>query len=113
MSLLTTQLSIRTKRDFWKIPAGYLLFALIGVLPLLIAMSAGYIGELLGCTVNEAGTHPCKVFGVDIGTLLSILFIFFWLSLITLPLGALLILFWTVRSVRETLAFYKRNRRHE
>lgn len=110
MSLVTTQLAIRTKKDFWKIPAGYLLFTLIAVLPLLIAMSAGYIGELLGCTVNEAGAHPCTVLGVNIGEILSIPFVFGWVALITLPLGAFLILEWTVRWIREARAYYQQNR---
>jgi hypothetical protein len=73
-------------------------------------MSAGYIGELLGCTVNEAGAHPCTLLGVDIGTILGLLFVFGWLALITLPLGAFLILVWTVRWIRETKAYYQRNR---
>ncbi len=42
-----------------------------------------------GCRLDEAGTYPCVVAGVDVGGLLSFLFVLGWLMLVTIPVGVL------------------------
>lgn len=57
--------------------------------PLISALGAGAIASHLGCTLNEGFVSPCEVFGVDIGSNLYSAFVLGWLTLMTLPIGAI------------------------
>ena len=52
---------------------------------------SSWFAEKHGCTLNEAGYHPCIVNGKDWGGLLGGAFISGWFMLLTLPLGALVL----------------------
>ncbi|MES1950632.1 hypothetical protein S4A8_07235 [Salinisphaera sp. S4-8] len=81
-----------------------LAIVLLAIAPMLVSVAAGQLGAALGCTVNEAGPHPCPLWGMDIGNTLSTAGVFGWLTLATLPAGAILwlahILYTLVRLVR-------------
>jgi hypothetical protein len=72
---------------FLGIQAGILLFA---IAPVVIAVAAGQLGNALGCRVDESGAYPCPLWGMDIGEALYSAGVFGWLTLATLPAGALL-----------------------
>ena len=77
---------------------------LLAIAPMLVSVAAGQLGAALGCTVNEAGPHPCTLWGMDISDTLYSAGVFGWLTLATLPTGAALwlahILYTLVRLVR-------------
>ena len=60
-------------------------------LPVVGVVWSSWFAERHGCTLNEAGVHPCVVNGHDWGPELGAAFLAGWLGLITLPLGALLL----------------------
>ncbi|MPY67166.1 hypothetical protein F8S09_10745 [Deinococcus sp. SDU3-2] len=66
------------------------LWALLTFGPLLGVMIASAVAGAFGCRLDEAGSYPCVVAGVDVGGLLSTLFVMGWLMLLTIPLGAVL-----------------------
>jgi len=66
------------------------LWALLTFGPLLGVLVASAVAGAFGCRLDEAGSYPCMVAGVDVGGLLSTLFVLGWLMLLTLPLGAVL-----------------------
>jgi len=74
----------------------YLLIVCWTLGPMACALTAGYVGNLLGCRVDEAGSHPCFVLGCDIGPILYILGVLGWLSLLTIPTGAIAFLLFSV-----------------
>jgi len=84
----------------YRIPLFILVLSLlVGGAPLGLALGAGVVASHYGCALHEGYSNPCIVFGADRGELLYGLFISGWLSLITLPLGAvgcLLALVWGV-----------------
>lgn len=59
----------------------------VGVFPLLIAITATVIAKICGCRLDEGDAHPCVIFGRDRGEMLYTLFNFFWLMFFTMPLG--------------------------
>jgi hypothetical protein len=73
---------------------GYGLIALWMAGPLVLAFTAGGIALAAGCTLNEAGAHPCVVFGSDLGETLYAMGVMGFLAIATIPTGlALLVLF--------------------
>lgn len=76
---------MRTRR----IVFSYLAIIGIGLGPLLVALGAGAVASGLGCRLNEAAAHPCQLGPFDIGGALYSFGMMGWLSLVTLPLGAL------------------------
>lgn len=76
--------------------AAILIWALFPVAA--IALSSA-IAEMAGCTLNEAGAHPCIVLGHDIGGWLVTLFTLGWLGIVTLPTGAIALALWCVMAV--------------
>lgn len=68
----------------WKLA---ILSAVIGALPLLIALLAGFIAGRLGCEMNEGGVSPCMLWGRDIGPTLYGMFMMGWLAMLSLPAG--------------------------
>lgn len=73
------------RRGVWGMIAG----VVIGLLPLLPVLFAGGIATLLHCQVDESGTAPCMIEGVDIGGTLSLLGLLGWLIFFSAPLGVL------------------------
>lgn len=60
---------------------------LFAVLPIVGALSAGLMGSVPGCPVDEGSVHTCVVFGLDIGNVLYTLGVMGWFALITMPIG--------------------------
>jgi hypothetical protein len=99
------QLYYNSTRKLWVIAtSGYLFLVLSGALPILIAASAGAIAKSHGCTANEAGSYPCVIGGIDYGGLISIMEVFGWFFLISIPLAFVALFLWTAK-VRNGLRF--------
>ena len=77
--------------------------ALFAVFPLLVALTAGLIARLNGCTLNEGNPHPCVICGKDIGETLYSIGVMAWLSVITLPFGCGVAFVYAVVCVVELL----------
>ena len=81
---------------------GILLFA---AAPILVAVISGYAAQALGCRVDEGSNHPCMILGLDWGSFFYFLFVSGWFSLLTVPLGALVLagltIFLAVRRIRR------------
>lgn len=90
------------RRPLWPF---VLAWALITFGPLLGVLIASWVAGANGCRLDEAGSYPCVVAGVDVGGLLSTLFALGWLMLVTLPVGALLavvgVVFWLIHLTRR------------
>ncbi len=82
---------ILSARGMAWILAAIVLFAL---LPIISVMASSGIAALGDCQLNEARTHPCVIVGVDVGGLLTFMFITGWLALMTVPIGAVALLVW-------------------
>lgn len=76
------------KEGFWLLVIGIV----VGLGPVGLAMLAGLVAGAAGCTLNEGAAHPCVIAGVDIGGALYFFGMMGWLSLATLPLGAIVFL---------------------
>jgi hypothetical protein len=50
-------------------------------------MLAFLVAGACGCKLNEGSTHPCYMFGIDIGGLLSAMLFSVWLFIIIVPTG--------------------------
>jgi hypothetical protein len=81
----------------------YCVITLWTLFPILCALLASAVASARGCTVDEAVTHPCLVFALDIGPLLYTLGVMGWLGLVTLPTGAIAFVFYTVFAMVEWL----------
>jgi hypothetical protein len=75
---------------------GAVMSFVIAIAPLLVAMAAGAVGALFGCNINEGGTDPCVVLGVPLGGTLASIGIMGWFGVITLPLGLLALVLFSV-----------------
>lgn len=73
------------------VPAVIALFALG---PIVLGLLASGVATVFGCALNESGTNPCVVAGVDLGPVLVDGFVAMWFMLLTLPAGALLVAVW-------------------
>jgi hypothetical protein len=62
------------------------------IFPLICALLAATVSAICGCSINEGAPIPCLVFGTDIGKPLYILGVMGWLSIVTLPTGAIALL---------------------
>jgi hypothetical protein len=65
-------------------------------LPSISVVIAGVTAHLLGCTLNEGNVNPCHFLGISLGPLLTGMGVAGWLMLVSLPLGALVLLTWIV-----------------
>ncbi len=72
---------------------GLLIFTLT---PLLSAFAASEIAYAAGAKLDEGSVHPCIIWGHDFGELLYSMFVVFWFSLVTLPVGGLAIIVFTI-----------------
>jgi hypothetical protein len=72
--------------------------ALIGLclLPLATVLFSAAVAALVGCELNEGVANVCSVAGIDIGGMLSGLFVMGWLSLITIPLMMCVLVLWAL-----------------
>ncbi|HEV2041788.1 MAG TPA: hypothetical protein VGT81_17410 [Casimicrobiaceae bacterium] len=86
----------------------YLGIVLFAIAPLLVAITAGAIAHALGCQVDEGSEHACMILGLDWGSVFNVLFVSGWFTILTLPLGAVVLvgltIFLTVRKFRKHLA---------
>jgi hypothetical protein len=91
-----------------RIARAYFGIVLGAIAPLLTAIISGYAALALGCRVDEGSPHACMVLGLDLGSIFSVLFIAGWLTILTLPLGAMLVagltIFLAIRKLRKHLA---------
>lgn len=81
------------------------LIVLLTLLPTFSALAASYLADTHGCTLNEAGTHPCLIMGSDWGGTLSVMFVMGWLTIATLPLGGGALIVWLVILIIHFLAW--------
>ena len=83
----------------------YVGIVLLPIAPLLVTFMAGSTAHAFGCQVDEASDHACLILGLDLGSLLSSLAILGWLAIVTIPVGAILLLsvsiFFAVRKIRK------------
>jgi hypothetical protein len=80
----------------------HLYILMIALSPILISMLAGFIGYCMGCNINEGGTDNCIRIGVAFGNILNPLGTLFWLSIITIPLGAIATIALIIIAVHDT-----------
>jgi hypothetical protein len=81
-----------------------LLIIAISCAPLLFVAASIGAASALGCTLNEAASHPCVVLGINIGDLLAVMFVMGWLSLASLPAGALGVGAWIIWMIVRWIA---------
>jgi hypothetical protein len=73
-----------------------ILIVLFAGLPIIGAVGAGGVAYAIGCKLDEGSVHPCPYLGVDLGEPLYAFFVLGWLSVLTIPAGALLFLLWLI-----------------
>jgi hypothetical protein len=77
----------------------------LALAPLLVTFIAGSTAHAFGCQVDEAPDHACRILGLDLGSFLSSLAILGWLAIVTIPVGAILLLsvsiFFAARKIRK------------
>jgi hypothetical protein len=87
---------------------GYAVIAMLTGWPVVLATIAGVTASLNGCTLNEAGVHPCIVGGRDVGSTLYTMGMTPWFLIALIPLGAIATIAWTTGWLLWTAA-RKRN----
>ncbi|WP_312794716.1 hypothetical protein [Tianweitania sp.] len=75
--------------------------------PLLATLLAAAVAMPLGCEINEAGTAPCVIAGVDFGVPLTVLALMGFFLIYTVPLGLIFLLIWCIAA---GVIFYRRSR---
>ena len=81
-------MSPTAKRFPWKVYGlALVVIVLLAALPLIGALTAGWLAGANGCALNEGSTNPCIIMGADWGGALYTLFVLGWLMLATMPLG--------------------------
>jgi len=74
----------------------FIVLAVVCLLPLASVLASATIAALAGCELNEASTSVCSIAGLDIGGLLSAMFVMGWMALITLPMLLGLLIAWAL-----------------
>lgn len=59
----------------------------VGLLPVASTFTAGTVANVLGCRLNEAASHPCYIFGINIGDLLYTMGVAGWYTFLSIPLA--------------------------
>jgi hypothetical protein len=77
----------------------FVLILLFTGFPVICVMASSTFARTLGCTLNEGDVHPCPFLGVDLGGALYALFVSGWFGLLTIPLGAALLLMWLAAAI--------------
>jgi len=75
---------------------GYFLIFLVAGAPMISVIIAGTIASWNGCTLHEGFVNPCVINGRDIGETLYAMGVMGWFMLVTIPLGALAFVAWTL-----------------
>jgi hypothetical protein len=75
------------------------LILLFGMAPLLSAVTASAIANMLGCGLAEGSVHTCVVAGIDIGRTLYTMFMLIWFSMMTIPFASLALLVWLIAAI--------------
>jgi hypothetical protein len=65
----------------------YSLAVLFTIAPCLSVFISSAIASAAGAKLDEAGPHPCVIFGFDFGGLLYSMFVAGWFGLLTFPIG--------------------------
>ena len=73
-----------------------IVLGVLSLVPMALLLGGALLAGLMGCEVNEAGSTPCIVAGMDFGGLLSGLVATGWLELIILPMFMGLLALWGV-----------------
>lgn len=73
------------RRDF----VIFVAIVLYTIAPVISVLIAGTVAHACGCQLNEGNVNPCKLFGIEIGELLTAMGVAGWLFLMTLPTGVL------------------------
>jgi hypothetical protein len=84
-----------------KVATGYGVILLWMFSPMIPVVIAGAIASKCGCQLDEGGTHPCIVFGRDIGGALYSMGVMGWFGLLTFPSGFIALIVFTVMIIRE------------
>ena len=87
------------KKYTFRILMVYAIIILLASIPLISVGVAMFISDSSGCTLNEGSIHPCQFYGYEIGGFLYSMFVFGWLSIVTIPLGLVLLLGLTIFSI--------------
>jgi hypothetical protein len=74
----------------------YVLLILYTLAPVLSVLISSGIAMALGAQLDEANNHPAYLLGVDIGGLLSVMFVLGWLALVTIPTGLIALVVFTI-----------------
>jgi hypothetical protein len=105
-------MSAKRSPAFVWLGVAFVIIVLVAAAPLISVLIAGGIADALGCPVNEGGAQPCPFMGVDLGEALVFMLVLGWLSMATLPFGAIALAVWLV--IASAVAFVRwRRQRHE
>ena len=83
---------------------------LLAAAPVLSVFLAAGISDASGCALGENG-GPCLLMGIDIGNTLSEMFVFGWLAIDSVPLGAVAFLIWLVIAALYAIISWRHRRR--
>ena len=86
----------------------FVFILLYTIAPILSVLLSSAIASTLGCELNEGDVHPCNCFGMNIGGLLTTMFVSGWLALVTLPTGLIAMIAFPI--FVGTSAWLKRSR---
>ncbi len=86
-------------RKYSFILTGYLLIIVVAISPVILVAVAGFLGECLDCNINEAGTDSCVVLGIPLGMILNPMMVAGWFALLTIPIGIIALVVWTVHCI--------------
>jgi hypothetical protein len=84
--------------------AGLLLFALLPVIAFMVSVT---MAGAANCALSEAAVHSCVIAGMELGGVLSFLFVMGWFAYVTLPLGGGAIIVWLIMISMHRLAWKK------
>ncbi|WP_147106393.1 hypothetical protein [Tateyamaria sp. syn59] len=69
-----------------------IILLVICALPILSVAVSSWLADAHGCTLHEGFSNPCVIWGKDRGETLSGMFVMGWFMLITVPVGAAILL---------------------
>ena len=99
---------IKSKKIYY-MSFGYFVITILALSPIIISVIAGGLGNCLGCNINEAGTDDCIRWGIPFGNILNPLGVIGWFALLTIPVGVLAFVAWTIYCVVILIGEYTNN----
>ena len=97
---MTEPVALESPRRLIRTMAWFLAaIVIISVSPLLCALTAGIIAQVLGCQLDEGNIHPCSLAGIELGAVLYGMGVMGWLTLATIPFGGLALLLWGAAAI--------------